>query len=133
MPQDASALQTLYEKSLREASWVPLGTEPSPDIAAASAGERVVVCVSAAEELKGFVSVWEPESFLHHLYVDRRFQRQRVASVLLESLEDWLPKPWRLKCVQSNHGAMAFYRQNGWKAVATGRGKHGRYRVMEKR
>lgn len=81
----------------------------------------------------GLVGVWEPESFVHHLYVDVRFQRQGVGTVLLDALEGWLPKPWRLKCVQANHQALAFYHASGFRAIEAGQGRHGAYVLMEKR
>lgn len=81
----------------------------------------------------GLVGVWEPESYIHHLYVDARFQRQGVGTALLDALEGGLPKPWRLKCVQANHQALAFYQASGFKAIEAGQGRHGAYVLMEKR
>ncbi len=94
-------------------------------------GEIVFVAEDGSGNLLGFISVWEPERFVHHLYIAPGQQRQSVGRRLLERLSLWLPLPYRLKCKVKNEPACAFYRKNGW--VETGRDtdEQGEYLVLE--
>lgn len=76
--------------------------------------------------------MWEPDAFIHHLYVRRESQRKGVALMLLKSLETQLPLPWKLKCLRANTGALAFYFSQGWKEVSSGDGDEGPFAVLEK-
>lgn len=81
--------------------------------------------------LLGFISVWLQESFVHHLYVIPGQQRIGTGTALLESLLPWLPLPYRLKCLEENHAALAFYRKHGWIEQGRGSDALGDYLVME--
>jgi GNAT superfamily N-acetyltransferase len=94
-------------------------------------GEAVFVAEDSSGKLLGFISVWEPDRFVHHLYIAPDQQRRGIGKRLLESLSTWLPLPYQLKCKARNEPACAFYRKNGW--VETGRGtdEQGEYLVLE--
>jgi len=68
-----------------------------------------VVCCGQEGDALGFVSVYETESFIHHLYVAPNYQGQGVGTALLHSLEAWVPMPWHLKCVERNENTLVFY------------------------
>jgi GNAT superfamily N-acetyltransferase len=76
--------------------------------------------------------VWEPEAFIHHLYVRNGSREKGIAKQLLNALASRLPKPWRLKCVRANDLALAFYLDHGWLEVSSGVGEDGPYAVLEK-
>ena len=90
------------------------------------------VAVGSNDEPEGFVSVWEPDAFIHHLYVRSRSRKRGIAKQLLNSLGTRLSKPWRLKCVRANDVALAFYLDHGWMEVSAGVGEDGPYAVLEK-
>src|SRR6185295_8677621 len=77
-------------------------------------GEVVSVAVDQDEKIIGFVSVFESDRFIHHLFVHPDYQRNEIGRLLLGSLTRWLPRPYRLKCVAANQRACEFYRKNGW-------------------
>ncbi|RYD19560.1 MAG: N-acetyltransferase, partial [Verrucomicrobiaceae bacterium] len=81
--------------------------------------------------LLGFISVWSKEHFVHHLYVTPDQQRCGTGSALLRSLRSWLPLPYRLKCLEENHAALAFYRRHGWAELERGTDTLGDYLLME--
>ena len=81
----------------------------------------------------GFISVWEPDHFIHHLFVHPDHQRQGIGQLLLSSLYSWLALPYRLKCVAKNQVALAFYEKNGWVEVGRGVGEEGDYLLLEMR
>ena len=128
--RDRAALETIYRECRSEAAWLPSAQESN--FARDTGGEAVLVAVGSSDEPEGFVSVWEPEAFIHHLYVRNGSRNKGIAKQLLDSLISRLPKPWRLKCVRANDVALAFYLRHGWLEVSSGVGEDGPYAVMEK-
>ncbi len=128
---DIPEVDRLYRAAIRAAMWLPEQARFPMDFAAASAGERVFICRDDKDRLLGFVSVWEPESFIHHLYVDPQHQGCGVGTSLLASLADWLPQPWSLKCVEKNSAALSFYRSRGWRTQSRDQGEHGAYLLLQ--
>ncbi len=90
------------------------------------------VAVGSDDEPEGFISVWKSEAFIHHLYVRPISRRKGVGKLLLKSLGALLPKPWRLKCLRANDGALSFYFSQGWKEVSSGDGDEGPFAILEK-
>lgn len=93
-------------------------------------------CVFVAEDANkiiGFISLWEKESppFIHHLFIASEHQRRGVGKLLIESLLSWLPRPYRLKCLARNQGALAFYRKNQWIEIDRGLSEEGVYLLLE--
>ena len=130
---DAAAVQRLYERAVGRAVWLPAVAKADADFARASQGEAVFVCHGPEGRLVGLLSVWVPESFIHHVYVDPEFERQGVGTALLSSLETWLPLPWHLKCVIANTSARAFYATHGWIEVGSGNSDQGPFVLLERR
>lgn len=87
-------------------------------------GEAIVVA-EGEEGILGFASVWEPENFIHHLYVSPEFQGQGIGSYLIRACIGKFGLPISLKCNRCNQKAQAFYRRNGWKANKEGVGEFG--------
>lgn len=127
---DRESVQALYAAEIAAASWLPPEVKSNPDFTAVSVGETVVVCRDGAGELLGFVSVFQPESFIHHLYVAKNHQGRGAGTALLDSLQSWLPMPWRLKCVERNESALTFYHSRGWTDEDRARGPEGRYVLL---
>ena len=128
--EDCGALQALYSECRELAEWLPEPARASSDFARDTEGERILVAIGASGVLEGFVSVWEPDSFIHHLYVHPQSRAQGVAIGLLASLKS-LPFPWRLKCLRSNAGALGFYANLGWVECGRGDGDEGPYLVLQ--
>ncbi len=128
--RDRSALETIYRECRSEATWL-LSKEES-DFARDTEGEALFVAVGSDDEPEGFVSVWEPEAFIHHLYVRSGSRKKGIANQLLNSLATRMFGPWRLKCVRANRVALAFYLANGWLEVSSGVGEDGPFAVLER-
>lgn len=129
---DSNELQALFEQFVRDADWLPEGSNSDMDFAKATDGERVYVAVSKDGQILGAITVWEPESFIHCLFVDHQWQGQGIGTLLLESLVPWLAFPWKLKCLASNRRALEFYRRRRWKKQETGIGDQGTYFLLSK-
>jgi ribosomal protein S18 acetylase RimI-like enzyme len=87
-------------------------------------GERVCVA-ELKQKIVGFVSIWEPDRFIHHLYVLPTCQNQGVGSALLQFCEQEYGASLSLKCEVANDQALAFYQNKGWIARETGVGVYG--------
>ena len=78
----------------------------------------------------GFCSVWEPDSFVHNLFVAKGCRRAGVGSALLERAAQEFPLPLALKCVAENRSALGFYLSHGWKIQQEGYSPDGPYYWM---
>jgi GNAT superfamily N-acetyltransferase len=128
---DSPALAELFLETRRETFG---GGDPAQfqltDFAEQTAGETIHLAADASGCLLGFISVWLPDQFVHHLFVSRCHQRQGVGTLLLRSLESWFPLPYRLKCLCTNASALAFYRNLGWQKESLGSDALGDYWVL---
>ena len=70
--------------------------------------------------IAGFASVWEPDAFIHHLYVDPAMHRRGIGRALIAGLVEICNKPLELKCQTNNKPAMAFYRRLGFQTADSG-------------
>ena len=123
---DRDALEKLYRDCRRGAPWLPAWRTDST-FASVSEGEAVYVAVTNGGDLEGFVSAWESDPFVHHLYVREGSRGRGIGTALLASLVGWLPFPWRLKCVRANTEALDFYTRRGWQPKDEGSGSEGAY------
>jgi GNAT superfamily N-acetyltransferase len=128
---DLEALAALYRRCRLVAEWLPRSERSRVDFGRDTQGEKIFVSIAADGTLEGFVSVWEPQSFVHHLYVRPESRGQGIGGLLLEHLEGRLALPWRLKCVRANAAALAFYAKRGWREVGAGTGPQGPHVVLE--
>jgi GNAT superfamily N-acetyltransferase len=114
---DTVKLASIYGQCCEEADWLPLSSKRQTDFERDTAGETIFVSVAPNGSITGFIAVWMPESFIHHLYVSRDACGQGVGTALLQFLRGRVPLPWRLKCGQANTQAASFYRNRGWELV----------------
>jgi GNAT superfamily N-acetyltransferase len=80
--------------------------------------------IGVAEELNcgvvGFVGIWLPDNFIHHLYVSPERHRRGIGKALLDHALAQVGRPARLKCQRQNRNACQFYRHLGWRPGETG-------------
>jgi GNAT superfamily N-acetyltransferase len=130
-PSDDEALAEIFRASRLEAfHWCETEDFFLSDFADQTQGEVIHVAERLNGTPVGFISVWESESFIHHLFVDPRFHRQGIGKLLLKSLEAWLPFPHQLKCLVANQKASAFYEAMGWREIERGSDPFGAYLLM---
>jgi ribosomal protein S18 acetylase RimI-like enzyme len=70
--------------------------------------------VEIGGSVAGFISVWKPDQFVHHLYVLPQFQGHGVGQALLQKAEEMYGLPLSLKCATGNARAQRFYKSHGW-------------------
>jgi GNAT superfamily N-acetyltransferase len=129
---DRLALELIYRDCRLEAAWLPPAVRDRSNFTRDTEGEALLVAVGNNNEPEGFISVWEPESFIHHLYVRSSARRRGVGERLLNSLNGRIPKPWRMKCVCANTEAFKFYLKRGWKQVSSGTSEDGPFATLER-
>ena len=88
-------------------------------------GEHVLVAHPAGHRVVGFVSVYEPSSFIHHLYVDPTRHGLGIGRALLRKAVELAGGKASLKCQRRNPGALAFYRRLGWRPGEAGDAESG--------
>lgn len=108
-------------------SWVnPKRFKPS-DFAPDTFGESLLVADHALNGVIGFVGIWTPENFIHHLYVLPLYHRAGIGRALLEAALNTIARPAKLKCQMANKNACAFYRHLGWHEGEQGIDEIGRW------
>lgn len=129
---DDVAVQRIFEQALLGADWLPADAAVDTDFKGNSSGETVFVCCSGDGVVLGVLAVYAPGAFIHHLYVDAAHRGLGVGALLLASLDSWLPRPWRLKCVTANRAARRFYQRGGWTETEVAMGSQGEYVVLRR-
>jgi len=128
--EDRVALQRLYSSAIAAAMWLPESRRVADDFDEVTQDELVLVCVNAGADILGFISVFVPDRFIHHLYVSPGLEGVGIGSILLATLPAYVSLPWSLKCVLANTRARQFYAKHGWFEAGRGDGADGPYVVL---
>lgn len=128
---DREALRNIYFESRRNAfGWLDPNSVRLSDFDRDTEDEAIWVAEREGS-LIGFVSIYEPENFIHNLFVRPSWIGRGCGSELLTTCLKQLGRPARLKCIAENTKALAFYEARGWNTVGEGVNEEGRYLVLE--
>ncbi len=131
-PEDWPELERIYRET-REACFRWLSRERIAEARLGRDSEGEVLYVArVGGRVCGFVSVWAPDRFVHHLYVDLTARGNGAGSALLAFAARRHPGALRLKCVAQNDAAREFYLRRGWRVIDRGSAEDGDYLLMEK-
>lgn len=112
---DLDRLAAIYTASRRAAfDWVDPSLFRDEQFAGDTEGETILVAVDDHDTPTGFVSIWLPQSFIHHLYVDPERRRGGVGRRLLAAACALCADPPWLKAAVRNRDALAFYERLGF-------------------
>jgi len=92
--------------------WVDPACFQLDDFEAQTKGEQVWVAEQGGT-LCGFIAIWQPDHFVHHLYVSSDWHGQGLGRALLEHGLANSPHA-SLKVAIRNTAARAFYHRLGW-------------------
>ena len=123
-PHEEKTVKALFQRVYEDTF---LKTAPVFDSAAQ--GEQIYVALYKGL-LVGIATVWEPDAFIHYLFVDQEVRHKGVGRAITQALAETYHRPLTLKCLTANTEAMAFYRKTGWQEVETGRSKEGTYALL---
>lgn len=79
----------------------------------------------------GFISIWMPNNFIHHLYVDTKYQGKNIGTELLKAAIQKTVFPITLKCLVNNTKAVEFYIKKGFAEKSRGHSSNGTYILFE--
>ena len=125
-PADRAGCERVFQamQGLVFAEYSHAVNEPE-DFAAVTAGEEIWVAEDADRSISGFVSIWLPDAFIHHLYVDPARQRRGVGLALLRRAMAVCAGRADLKCGEANRAAQSFYIAAGLRPAGWGWGPSG--------
>lgn len=128
---DMQILHEIYNRVSKQTFfWYEESEFDSLDIIQDTIGETVYIA-SVDDVIAGFISIYELESFVHHLYVLAEFQSQGVGTALIAYAVKKSAVPLQLKCAVKNTRALLFYLKSGWNVVGNGENRLGYFLVME--
>jgi len=81
--------------------------------------------------LTGFISMWMPDNFIHHLFVHPDFMKKGIGRALLNAGLALTDGPATLKCLKRNNNALDFYKAQGWVIEEEGSDDSGDYYLMK--
>ncbi|EHR1015693.1 GNAT family N-acetyltransferase [Vibrio parahaemolyticus] len=112
-----SAKQLYLESRLVTFTWLDIVSYELEDFERDTEGEDIWVA-NEFNEVVGFISIWAPENFIHHLYVNPSKLRSGVGLKLLNFAKRRYPN-LSLKCLTQNRNATEFYLSQGFTIVET--------------
>ena len=129
--RDRPELRKLYFDVKKETfDWLGMPDKSIDTFDQDTHGEEILV-IKKGEEIAGFVSVWLPDNFIHHLYILKQYQRMGLGNSLVKAVRARLEGPLSLKCIEGNFSAVRFYESTGWKVKSRGISDHGKYILFE--
>ncbi|BDR18021.1 GNAT family N-acetyltransferase [Vibrio sp. STUT-A16] len=113
-----NAVKKLYlESRLATFTWLDTVEFDLSDFERDTEGESIWVAIESNKVI-GFVSIWVPENFIHHLFVSPRNLRGGVGLKLLD-LAKQRYRRLSLKCLSQNDNAIEFYLSQGFTIAET--------------
>ncbi len=129
--EDRFSLRYVYlETRLKTFTWLNGDALKLEDFDKDTKGESIWVC-ECSNKVVGFISLWEPDNFIHHLFILPQFSRRGYGAQLLEVCVASSSHPFTLKCVSQNTNALLFYRSKGWGTISKGISPDGEYQLMQ--
>lgn len=124
-----AAVSALYLKArVSTFSWLDTRGYTLSDFERDTEGERILVAFMEGQVI-GFIAIWEPDHFIHHLYVSPEYQGKGVGTRLLAEARS-LYGHLRLKCMVKNEKAVRFYASHGFIQLGKGTDHAGDYFLM---
>ncbi|WP_407480427.1 GNAT family N-acetyltransferase [Elizabethkingia miricola] len=124
--KDYSVIQGIYNMVQNK---MPFLSEIS-DLKNALTGEVVYEAIADGETI-AFISLWEPDNFIHYLFVNPLYQSKGIGLQLIAHLSEVYGKPLGLKCLLENTDAVRFYKKKGFYEKYRGTSAEGEYIYFE--
>ena len=122
-PSEEKSVKDLFQRVYKDIFF-----EMAPAFDSAVQGEQIYVALYK-DMLAGIATVWEPDAFIHYLFVDRDVRRKGVGRAVTDALADTYHLPLTLKCLIAPPGN-GIFRKMGWQEVETGSSREGTYALL---
>jgi GNAT superfamily N-acetyltransferase len=113
-PEELDEAAALYERvATATLHWMPAGSF-SAAVFAEQAADEIVFVALADRRIVGLAALYQPDSFLHSLYVEAPFRGCGVGTALLAAASEAAPGPLSLKVEVRNARARQYYAGQGF-------------------
>lgn len=128
---DLDSLRNIFLKERQTTfSWIDSNTYNLQDFDIETKGEYILTAVSD-DIVIAFISVWVEDNFIHHLYVDQKYQGKGIGTQLLKAALNKSGFPVTLKCLEKNTQAVNFYKSKGFIEKEKGKTEQGTYILFQ--
>lgn len=125
------SLKKLFlEERKRTFSWLDTSEYQLDDFEKQTQGEFILTALLDDIPV-GFISIWTPTNFIHHLYVDQKHQGKKIGTELIKAAIEAKKLPLTLKCLENNTKAVEFYKKIGFIEKEKGESGNGTYIFFE--
>ena len=124
-PADAETCAGIFDRAWRAGHPFAPRRIDTAVLASETEGEALFVAEDDSGDIVGFVSLYRPESFVHHLYVEPHLRNRGIGRALLDHAVATAGGSASLKCQLGNPAALGFYRHLGWVEVVAGTSEYG--------
>lgn len=115
--EDLAQLRGIYYRARKlDFHWVDPSSIKISDFDQATEGEFILAAF-INNQAAGFLSIWEPDNFIHNLFVDPNCRHIGIGRALIKEALSRCKGPMTLKCVKENRNALSFYSSMGWQIV----------------
>lgn len=111
-------------------SWLDPSTFLLEDFDKQTQGEIILIAF-VDDVATGFISIWKPTNFIHHLYIDQKYKNKGIGTLLLKEAVKHTKFPITLKCLEDNTKAVDFYLRKGFLKQGKGQSENGNYVLFE--
>lgn len=128
---DLDSLRKIFlEERQTTFSWIDSTTFHLHDFDTETEGEYILVAILDDITI-GFISIWLPDNFIHHLYVDKKYHGKGIGTQLLKAALRKTNFPVTLKCLEKNIQAVNFYKRKGFIEKGKGESEQGTFILFE--
>jgi ribosomal protein S18 acetylase RimI-like enzyme len=115
-----STLRTIFlNERKRTFHWLDTSQYRLEDFDKETEGEHVYVAIENGQPI-GFISIWLPDHFIHHLYISYAHARRGIGRLLIAHVLTNITKNVTLKCFVRNESAIQFYIALGFREIQRG-------------
>ncbi|PBJ14267.1 GNAT family N-acetyltransferase [Flavobacterium sp. ACN6] len=129
--KDYPVLKELFLKERKKTfSWLDTSEYQLDDFEKYTQGEYMLAAFINDIPV-AFISIWMPTNFVHHLYVDEKYQGKKIGTELLKAAIAVTKSAVTLKCLENNTKAIEFYKRKGFTEKEKGQSEHGSYILFQ--